>query len=123
MIRLKYILLEKEEKSPSQDPNKILIKSKESGQSYYISKDNFDPSKHEKVEKKQKKKKDEVPTDSSMNTTSTEKSASSDKKDGEKSDSTPKDVKKEPKKLSAKEKLEKTNFFLFSVLLLFSRSI
>lgn len=64
MIRLKNILLEQEPKKPSEDPNKMLVKSKESGQSYYISKDNFDPAKHDKVEPKQKKKKKEEPKSS-----------------------------------------------------------
>lgn len=70
MIKLKDILLEDEKKKPSEDPDKMLVKSKESGQSYYISKDNFDPSKHEKPKSKtpskdstDSQKKDEKSTD------------------------------------------------------------
>jgi len=59
MIKLKNILLEKDEKSASEDPDKMLVKNKESGKSYYISKDSFDPSVHEKSEPKEKKKKEE----------------------------------------------------------------
>jgi hypothetical protein len=59
MIRLKNILLEEEPKSPSEDPDKMLVKSKSSGRSYYISKDSFDPSKHEKPTEKTKAKKEE----------------------------------------------------------------
>ena len=62
MIRLKNILVEEEPKKPSEDPNKILVKNKETGQSYYINKDNFDPSVHEKPEAKKEKKKEEKPS-------------------------------------------------------------
>lgn len=58
MIKLKQILLEKDEKSDSENPDKMLVKNKESGKSYYISKDSFDPSVHEKSEPKEKKKKE-----------------------------------------------------------------
>lgn len=59
MIKLKHILLEKDEKSDSENPDKILVKNKESGKSYYISKDSFDPSKHEKPKSKKSPKKDD----------------------------------------------------------------
>lgn len=62
MIKLKNILLEKDEKPDSENPNKILVKNKESGKSYYISKDSFDSSVHEKPESTEKKKKKESPT-------------------------------------------------------------
>lgn len=62
MIKLKNILLEKDEKPDSENPNKILVKNKESGESYYISKDSFDSSVHEKPESTEKKKKKESPT-------------------------------------------------------------
>lgn len=62
MIKLKNILLEKDEKSASENPDKMLVKNKESGKSYYISKDSFDPSVHEKSEPKEKKKKEEPST-------------------------------------------------------------
>ena len=52
MIKLKYILLEKDEKSDSENPDKILVKNKKSGKSYYISKDSFNPSIHQKPEEK-----------------------------------------------------------------------
>jgi len=104
MIRLKNILVEEEPKKPSEDPNKILVKNKETGQSYYINKDNFDPSVHEKPEAKKEKKKEEKP--------------SSDKKGGgimaklkaekEKTASKDKEEKKEePEKLSPSQKMEK----------------
>lgn len=63
MIKLKNILLEKDEKSDSENPDKMLVKNKESGKSYYISKDSFDPSKHEKSETKEPKKKEEPAED------------------------------------------------------------
>ena len=56
MIKLKNILLEKDEKSDSENPDKMLVKNKESGKSYYISKDSFDPSVHEKSDSTDKKK-------------------------------------------------------------------
>jgi hypothetical protein len=56
MIKLKSILLEKDgEKPDSENPDKMLVKNKESGKSYYISKDSFDPSVHEKSGDKKKK--------------------------------------------------------------------
>jgi len=61
MIKLKNILLEKDEKSDSENPDKVLVKNKESGKSYYISKDSFDPSKHEKSEPKEDKKEEPSP--------------------------------------------------------------
>ena len=64
MLKLKNILLEKDEKSDSENPDKMLVKNKESGKSYYISKDSFDPSKHEKSESNEKKK-DEPSTETS----------------------------------------------------------
>ena len=119
MIRLKNILVEEEPKKPSEDPNKILVKNKETGQSYYINKDNFDPSLHEKPEAKKEKKKEDTPekqgTDSSEKKSATGKvDASSDpiaaafgdidkkqKKAKEKID------KEKEKKLSPIEKMEK----------------
>jgi hypothetical protein len=63
MIKLKNILLEKDEKPASENPDKMLVKNKESGKSYYISKDSFDPSVHEKSEPKEKKKKEDSSTE------------------------------------------------------------
>ena len=62
MIRLKNILVEEEPYKPREDPNKILGKNKETGQSYCINKDNFDPSVHEKPEGTKEKKKEEKPS-------------------------------------------------------------
>lgn len=90
MIRLKNILLEDETKKPSEDPDKMLVKSKESGRSYYISKDNFDSSKHEKPKPKKASKEDD--------TSSTESKPKSDEK-------TPSE--KKPTGLMAKLKAEK----------------
>jgi hypothetical protein len=61
MIKLKNILLEKDEKSDSENPDKMLVKNKESGKSYYISKDSFDPSVHEKSEPIKKTKTEKSP--------------------------------------------------------------
>ena len=61
MIKLKYILLEKVEKSDSENPDKILVKNKKSGKSYYISKDSFNPSIHQKPEEKKKKEEPAAP--------------------------------------------------------------
>jgi hypothetical protein len=63
MIKLKNILLEKDEKPDGENPDKMLVKNKESGKSYYISKDSFDPSVHEKSEPKEKKKKEDSSTE------------------------------------------------------------
>jgi hypothetical protein len=63
MIKLKNILLEKDEKPAGENPDKMLVKNKESGKSYYISKDSFDPSVHEKSEPKEKKKKEDSSTE------------------------------------------------------------
>ena len=91
MIRLKNILVEEEPKDPSKDPNKMLVKSKKTGQSYYINKDNFDASVHEKPEPAKKKKKQEPAP-----------------KETPKTAEEPKEKpKEEPKKLSPSEKLEK----------------
>lgn len=112
MIKLKQILFEKDEKPDSENPDKILVKNKESGESYYISKDSFDPSKHEKTQSKEKKKpkKEDDGTENPLDAAfagmekkekkSTEKT-SGNEKGGEE------EKPKEPKKLSAKEKLEK----------------
>ena len=113
MIKLKQILFEKDEKPDSENPDKILVKNKESGESYYISKDSFDPSKHEKPKSSQKKKKEEPAEKASeKKSPAPEKTggggeidlmagvtAPSDKEKGDK--------KEKPKKLSPREKLEK----------------
>lgn len=108
MIKSKHILVEEEPKKASEDPNKILVKNKETGQSYYINKDNFDPSVHEKPEKKEKKKIDppsEKPSSQKKSdNVSTQKKPKKDPPDAEES---PKEKKEEPKKLSPSQKLEK----------------
>ena len=78
MIKLKNILLEKDEKPASENPDKMLVKNKESGKSYYISKDSFDPSVHEKSEPTEKKKKEDSSTETP------EKSEEKPAEDGEK---------------------------------------
>ena len=113
MIKLKNILLEKDEKPDSENPNKILVKNKKSGESYYISKNSFDASIHEKPESTEKKKKKEP------STTKKEKGGKDtggdplaaafsgiDKKEKEKKEDEKKE-KGEEKKLSPREKLEK----------------
>ena len=54
-------LNEKDEKPASQDPDKMLVVNKESGKSYYINKDSFDPAKHSKTPKKKTTKEEEEP--------------------------------------------------------------
>lgn len=106
MIRLKNILLEKNEKPASEDPNKILVKSKKSGQSYYVGRDSFDPAKHEKVKPKTKKSKEKDSIEKSSNKqpkSSTESPSDTQPKSGNSKE----EKQQEPKKLSPKEKLEK----------------
>jgi hypothetical protein len=86
MIRLKNILVEEEPKDQSKDPNKMLVKSKKTGQSYYINKDNFDASVHEKPTLKLSKKTKEEPS--------------------EKPEDKKEKPKEEPTKLSPMEKME-----------------
>lgn len=111
MIKLKNILLEKDEKPDSENPNKILVKNKESGKSYYISKDSFDPSVHEKSEPTEKKKEEEpkkepsdkvekeVPSDSSIDKSKQDTQSTKDK---DSKDDKPEETEK---KLSPSEKL------------------
>ena len=113
MIKLKNILLEKDEKPDSENPDKILVKNKESGKSYYISKDSFDPSTHEKSETAGKKSKKE-------DSTAPKKEAgglmAKLKAEKEKTSSGEKDEKSEPteKKISPQEKLaNKLGTFVF----------
>lgn len=56
-----FSLYEEDEKPASEDSDKILVVNKESGKSYYISKKNFDPSKHQKSAPKSPKKEEEEP--------------------------------------------------------------
>ena len=64
-----FSLYEDDEKPASEDPEKMLVVNKESGKSYYISKKNFDPAKHQKSAPKQTKKEEEEPA---VDTTPTE---------------------------------------------------
>ena len=99
MIRLKNILLEKDEKSDSENPDKILVKNKKSQFDYYISKDSFDPSIHEKpIEKKKKKEEPTTPPKEKVSS-GEEEVAPVDKKE--------KDAKEKEKKLTPSETLEK----------------
>lgn len=121
MIKLKNILLEKDEKPDSENPDKILVKNKESGKSYYISKNSFDPSVHEKSDTKEKKK-EEPEKDTSNDDKKGEKSGEGDvggdplaaafsgidKKEKEKEEEKKdKEKKEKEKKLTPREKLEK----------------
>ena len=56
-----FSLREEDEKPASEDPDKMLVVNKESGKSYYISKKNFDPAKHQKSAPKETKKEEEEP--------------------------------------------------------------
>ena len=56
-----FSLYEEDEKPASEDSDKILVVNKESGKSYYISKKNFDPAKHQKSAPKSPKKEEEEP--------------------------------------------------------------
>ena len=102
MIKLKDILLE-EETPEKKDPDKMLVINKKSGESYYISKANFDPSLHRKPsEKKEKKKEEPQPTEKpSPKKKETPSGKPADKPSDEKKE------KPEPKKLSPSQKLEK----------------
>jgi hypothetical protein len=120
MIKLKNILLEKDEKPASENPDKMLVKNKESGKSYYISKDSFDPSVHEKSEPKEKKK-EETSEEPTKKTDEKSAEGSGDKKKesdgtpdlmaglggGEKKDDKKDKEKDEKKKESPQQKLEK----------------
>ena len=124
-----FSLYEEDEKPASEDPDKMLVVNKESGKSYYISKKNFDPSKHQKSAPKSPKKEEEEPAADSTPTekpteeptstetpeeepTSTEKSAEenpeTEEKPEEKSDDAKTDEKEkkpeEPKKEPNEEK-------------------
>ena len=114
MIKLKNILLEKDEKPDSENPDKILVKNKESGKSYYISKDSFDASVHEKSESPEKKKKEEPKEKSSDGEETTGKKKKQGGVDlmagldsGSDKDEKDKSTGGEKKKLSPREKLEK----------------
>jgi hypothetical protein len=56
-----FSLYEEDEKPASENPEKMLVVNKESGKSYYISKKNFDPAKHQKSAPKETKKEEEEP--------------------------------------------------------------
>ena len=60
--RLSSFLAE-DEKPASQDPDKMLVVNKESGKSYYINKDSFDPAKHSKSATKKTTKEEEEPAE------------------------------------------------------------
>lgn len=108
MIKLKHILFEKDEKPDSENPDKILVKNKESGESYYIGKDSFDPSKHEKPQSKEKKKPKKEKGDETGNPLDAA-FAGMEKKEKKSTEKTGggEEKPKEPKKLSPREKLEK----------------
>jgi hypothetical protein len=56
-----FSLYEEDDKPASENPDKMLVVNKESGKSYYISKKNFDPAKHQKSASKSPKKEEEEP--------------------------------------------------------------
>ncbi len=56
-----FSLYEEDGKPASENPDKMLVVNKESGKSYYISKKNFDPSKHQKSATKSPKTEEEEP--------------------------------------------------------------
>jgi hypothetical protein len=56
-----FSLYEEDDKPASENPDKMLVVNKESGKSYYISKKNFDPSKHQKSATKSPKTEEEEP--------------------------------------------------------------
>lgn len=108
MKRTKNILVEEEPKNKVKDPNKMLVKNKKSGETYYIDKDSFDQSVHEKPStKKQAKKKTEEPSEP----TSDKKNVAGDTPKGTEKKAEPKGKeekkKEEPMKLSPMQKMEK----------------
>jgi hypothetical protein len=54
-------LYEDDDKPAGENPEKMLVVNKESGKSYYINKDSFDPAKHQKSAPKQTTKEEEEP--------------------------------------------------------------
>ena len=57
-----FSLSEEDEKPASENPDKMLVVNKESGKSYYINKDSFDPAKHSKSAPKETTKEEEEPS-------------------------------------------------------------
>ena len=71
-----FSLYEEDEKPASEDPQKMRVVNKESGKSYYINKDSFDPAKHQKsTSKKTTKEEEEPPTETTPTETPTEEPA------------------------------------------------
>ena len=97
-----FSLYEDDEKPASENPDKMLVVNKESGKSYYINKDSFDPSKHQTSSSKTPKKEEEEPAaDSTPTETPAEEPTAKEKPAEEepKSDSTetPEEEKKDDK--------------------------
>jgi hypothetical protein len=88
-------LYEDDEKPASQDPDKMLVVNKDSGKSYYINKDSFDPSKHSKSSPKETTKEEEEPAETPAETPA------------EKPEEKPEEKKEEPKDEKPEEKEEK----------------
>jgi hypothetical protein len=75
MIKLKTILFE-QEPTQKEDPDKILVVNKKSGEEYYISKNSYDPNKHRKPEES-----DSTKVEDSDKTSSEDKSSKESKDD------------------------------------------
>lgn len=101
MIKLKDILLEKDDKLDSENPDKILVKNKKSGETYYINKDNFNASIHEKPKGQEDTK-----------TSDDTKSGDKDSKENPPKDS--KDKKADEKKPTEEDKPLKSKFLMSS---------
>jgi hypothetical protein len=85
VIKLKDILFEKDDRLDSENPDRILVKNKKSGELYYINKDNFDQSIHDKPKGR------EASAKTGDDKTSDDKQKKSGNKDDEKNKEKPED--------------------------------
>lgn len=103
-----FSLSEDDEKPASENPDKMLVVNKDSGKSYYINKDSFDPSKHSKSAPKETTKEEEEPsadTSSSESPTEEPKTDTPEEKPAEEP-AEEKPAEEEPASDSAEEKPE-----------------
>jgi len=101
-----FSLAEEDEKPASENPDKMLVVNKDSGKSYYINKDSFDPAKHQKSAPKKTTKEEEEPAaDTSSPETPTEEPKSAETTD-EKPEETPEEKPQETSSEKPEEKSE-----------------
>jgi hypothetical protein len=106
-------LSEEDEKPASQNPDKMLVVNKESGKSYYINKDSFDPAKHSKTPKKKTTKEEEepatTPTETPAEAPSEKPEETPEEKPEEKSEEKPEETPEEKPEETPEEKPEETS--------------